>query len=238
MIRRIINRISKMNTDTIIYAPETYQYNKGQLLESDIKKDPFEQFHNWFDDAKLSLTKDSPILPEATTFSTCRLPSGRVSSRVVLLKELDHEGFVIYSNWLTSKKLQDFASNKFASLAFFWPHLQRQVRVEGIMEPVDYETSSKYFNLRPRGSKVGAWSSPQSQPISDRSLLEQLVKSKEQEFDQLKDDEIKCPQFWGGMKILPLEIEFWQGRNSRLHDRITFTRDKLQDQWQVNRLAP
>lgn len=220
-----------MNLDEkIIYAPETYQYTKFELNENDICKDPFEQFHKWFDEAKT--VED---IPESTTFSTSRLPSGRVSSRVVLLKELDHEGFVIYSNWDNSKKLKDFESNKYAALNFFWKKYQRQVRVEGIMKNVPYEQSNQYFQSRPRGSQIGAWSSPQSSIINSRQELEKKVQESTNKFG---DEEIKCPEFWGGVKIIPLEIEFWQGRNSRLHDRLTFIRDSENDSWTLKRLAP
>lgn len=220
-----------MNLDQkIIYAPETYQYTKFELIEEDISNDPFEQFHKWFDEAKTN-----EDIPESTTFSTARLPSGRVSSRVVLLKELDHEGFVVYSNWKTSKKLKDFETNKYASLNFFWKKYQRQVRVEGIMKKVSYEQSNQYFQSRPRGSQIGAWSSPQSSVIDNRQVLEDKV---QQSTDKFGDNEIKCPEFWGGIKIIPLEIEFWQGRNSRLHDRLTFVRESEQDEWKLKRLAP
>lgn len=231
-----------MTSDTtekpIIFAPPTYQYEKGHLNESEVKSSPIEQFHLWFDDAKNTLTSDSPIIPESTTFSTARLPSGRVSSRVVLLKELDLHGFIVYSNWDSSKKSQDYESNKFASLNFFWPHNQRQVRVEGIMEKVSRETSQRYFNTRPRGSKIGAWASPQSLVIGSRDELDAYYKKYEEQFKDLGDNEIPCPDFWGGVRIVPLEIEFWQGGMSRLHDRLTYTREKADGQWKVSRISP
>lgn len=220
------------NNDRFIFAPETYQYAKNELSEQDIIKDPFEQFHSWFKEAKES----EQTLAESTVFSTARLPSGRVSSRVVLLKELDHEGFVIYSNWGTSKKLKDFETNKYASLTFFWSSSQRQVRVEGVMKQVDYHQSNHYFKTRPRDSRIGAWSSPQSQILNGRQELDQLVEANKVKFRDVQD--IECPEFWGGVKIVPLEIEFWQGRVSRLHDRLTFTRELELSEWKLNRLAP
>lgn len=222
----------------IIFAPETYQYTKGHLNESEIETDPFIQFNKWFKQAQSSVPPNSEIIPEATTFSTARLPSGRVSSRIVLFKELDSHGFIIYSNWDKSKKLQDYETNKHAALTFFWPHNQRQVRIEGLMEQVNRPTSERYFKTRPRGSKIGAWASPQSQLINSRQELNQIYEKYEEKFKDLKDDEIPCPDFWGGMRIIPLEIEFWQGGNSRLHDRLCFRRDEVDQKWDLVRLAP
>lgn len=222
----------------IIFAPPTYQYEKGNLNESDIDASPIKQFHKWFEDARSTLTEGLSIIPESTIFSTARLPSGRVSSRVVLLKELDTLGFTVYSSWENSKKSKDFESNKYASLNFFWPHIQRQVRVEGVMEKVTRETSERYFKTRPRGSKIGAWASPQSQVIKSRDELDEKYKKYEEKFKDLLDDEIPCPEYWGGVRIVPLEIEFWQGGMSRLHDRLTYTRETLEGEWRVDRISP
>lgn len=222
----------------MIFAPETYQYTKGHLNEEEILNDPLIQFNTWFKQAQSSLPANSDIIPESTTFSTARLPSGRVSSRIVLFKELDSHGFIIYSNWDNSKKSQDYDTNKYASLTFFWPHNQRQVRVEGIMEQVNRATSERYFKTRPRGSKIGAWASPQSQLIQSREELNQIYEHYESKFKDLADDAIPCPDYWGGMRIVPLEIEFWQGGNSRLHDRLCFRREDVEDKWNLIRLAP
>ncbi|GBL51852.1 pyridoxamine 5'-phosphate oxidase [Candidozyma auris] len=222
----------------IIFAPPTYQYTKGHLNEDEIDEDPIEQFHQWFDYAKGNVPEGSSILPESTVLSTARLPSGRVSSRVVLLKELDHQGFVVYSNWETSKKSKDYESNKWASLTFFWSYAQRQVRVEGKMERVSRELSQRYYDTRPRGSKIGAWASPQSSAIQSRHELDVYYKKYEEQFKDKKDNEIECPQFWGGMRIVPYEIEFWQGGVSRLHDRLVYSRDSPDQEWTVRRLAP
>lgn len=228
-----------MATETpIIFAPPTYQYEKGHLNETDASSSPIEQFHKWFDDARSTLPEGLSYIPESVTFSTARLPSGRVSSRVVLLKELDSHGFIVYSNWDQLKKAKDYESNKFASLNFFWPYIQRQVRVEGIMEKVTKETSVRYFDTRPRGSKIGAWASPQSQVIQSREHLDTLYEKYEDEFKHLADHEIPCPEYWGGVRIVPLEVEFWQGGMSRLHDRLTYTRENVEDEWRMDRISP
>lgn len=222
----------------LIFAPPTYQYEKGHLNEKDLDSNPLSQFNKWFHEAQKTLPENLSAIPESVVFSTARLPEGRISSRVVLLKELDSHGFIVYSNWGTSKKSKDYATNKHASLTFFWTHIQRQVRVEGVMEKVTRETSERYFKTRPRGSKIGAWASPQSEQIQSRDELDKLYKEYEAKFADLADDEIPCPDFWGGVRIVPLEIEFWQGGVSRLHDRLTFTRDAVADDWDVKRISP
>lgn len=171
--------------------------------------------------------------------STASLPSGKITSRFVYLKELDKKGFVIYSNWGTSQKAKDVASNPQASLAFWWKDLERQVRVEGRVERLSREESQVYFDTRVRGSRIGAWASRQSQKIDSRETLEKWVKEAEQKFEG--EDHIPCPEFWGGIRVIPERMEFWQGRESRLHDRFEYVRKEGlegEGEWEICRLSP
>ena len=169
--------------------------------------------------------------------STAPLPSGRVSARTVYLKELDPHGFIIYSNFGTSRKSQDLRSNPYASLTFYWRELERQVRVEGVAERLSPEESQAYFDTRIRGSRIGAWASRQSEVIDNRAVLEQRVKEVEMRFEG--KDEIPVPEFWGGLRVKPLYVEFWQGRESRLHDRFVYERESADsDEWTIKRLGP
>jgi len=175
--------------------------------------------------------------PETVCFSTASLPSGRVSARMVYLKELDDKGFVIYSNFGTSKKSKDLESNKWASLTFWWRELERQVRVEGITERLTPEESQIYFDTRIRGSRIGAWASKQSQVLEGREQLEGWVKNVEDKFEG--QENIPVPEFWGGLRIKPEMVEFWQGRDSRLHDRFQYTMVEGEGgQWKIDRLSP
>ena len=173
--------------------------------------------------------------------STAHLPSGRVSSRYVYLKELDHKGFVVYSNWGTSRKAEDVASNPRAALAFWWQEQERQVRVEGSVERLSASESQSYYSLRARGSKIGAWASAQSTVLPEkeggRAVLDRKVKEVEKRFDGI--ERIPVPEFWGGLRILPEIVEFWQGRESRLHDRFRYVKDMEDGEtWNVERLSP
>lgn len=216
-----------------IVAPETHQYNKGTLARNELDSDPISQFQKWFSDAKAA----NCSLPESVNLATAQLPSGRVSSRIVLFKELDQDGsLVIYSNWDTSKKARDVASNPYVAVSFFWRELERQVRVEGLTVRMPTEESQIYFDTRPRESRIGAWASPQSKTIANREELDQLYADQVKRFEGV--DKIPCPPWWGGLKIKPLEWEFWQGRPGRVHDRFVYRRDNVDDEeWKIERLA-
>lgn len=152
------------------------------------------------------------------------------------MKELTHLGFVIYSNFATSIKAEDLRSNPHASLSFWWKELERQVRVEGVCERISKEESQAYYDTRGRGSRIGAWASRQSQVIESREVLEGWVKEQEERWEG--KEKIEVPDFWGGLRLRPLRIEFWQGRESRLHDRFEYVRDTVDGEWRINRLSP
>jgi len=213
-------------------SSQAEQYTKGVLSRSSLSPDPLSQFHIWFSHAQ----RTGVHQPETVTLSTAALPSGRVSARMVYLKELDARGFVIYSNWGTSRKAADVASNPFASLTFWWPELERQVRVEGPVERLRGEESQVYYDTRIRGSRLGAWASEQSKVLAGREELERRVDEVERRFEGR--EEIPVPEFWGGLRVLPEVVEFWQGRESRLHDRFRYTKANGEDGWRIDRLSP
>ncbi len=198
------------------------------LERKDLFDDPILQFEKWFKQAQ----KSGMIEPNAMTLATVN-ESGQPSVRTVLLKFFDAEGFVFYTNY-ESKKARDIAANPKVSLLFPWLDLQRQVKINGIAEKVPTAQSIKYFLSRPRGSQLGAWTSNQSSVITTRSLL--LSKFEEMK-SKFQDKEVPLPSFWGGYRVVPKEVEFWQGRKNRLHDRFNYS---LQDngEWRIERLAP
>ncbi|GAA4297935.1 pyridoxamine 5'-phosphate oxidase [Nibribacter koreensis] len=204
-------------------------YAKQILNVEAVDANPLRQFDAWMQEALQAKVEE----PTAMTLSTASL-QGRPSARIVLLKAIEDGGFVFYTNY-ESRKGQQLAENPFASLTFFWPALERQVRVEGKVVKVEPTTSDAYFNSRPRGSQLGAWSSPQSQTIESRKVLEDLELKYSQEFSQ--QETIPRPAHWGGYKLVPDRIEFWQGRPNRLHDRLLYHADAA-GQWTIERLAP
>lgn len=197
------------------------------LDENLIDRDPIRQFQNWLDDA---IAAKVP-LAEAMTLATAT-PDGRPSARMVLLKQVDHEGFVFFTNYRSAKAIQ-LDANPYAALVFYWSQFERQVRVEGSVVRTSVEESRDYFQSRPRESQIGAWASAQSEVISGREVLEQQAKELEGLYC---DREIDCPEYWGGYRVKPDRIEFWKGRVGRLHDRILYQREA--GGWSIARLAP
>lgn len=203
-------------------------YRQQALRETDIDADPLRQFRIWFDQAVQADLRE----PNAMTLATVS-PAGEPSARMVLLKELDQQGFVFYTNY-QSRKGQELAHTPRAALVFWWAELERQVRVEGQVSKVAAVEADQYFSSRPRGSQLGAWVSRQSQVIGDRTLLDQRLQALEQQY---QDQPIPRPSYWGGYRLLPQVIEFWQGRSNRLHDRLCYRQNQT-GQWQLERLSP
>lgn len=203
------------------------EYSGHTLDEQSVLKDPLQQFEQWFQDAT------DAGLPEvnAMTLATCGIDF-KPSARIVLLKGLEGGNFTFYTNY-NSRKGKELLWNPYAALLFFWNELHRQVRIEGRIEKLTPEESSAYFNNRPEGSKLGALASPQSEVIESRKVLEEKLEQLKAEFS---GKNISRPLHWGGYKVIPNSIEFWQGRDNRLHDRILFIR--IDDSWKIERLAP
>lgn len=202
-------------------------YRAAELSEADIDKNPITQFAKWFKDALEAKLYE----PNVMTLATADL-TGKPSSRILLLKGFDEEGFVFFTNY-NSKKGKDLQENPQAAMQFFWPELERQVRIEGIATKTTAEASTAYFHSRPKGSQIGASASPQSMLIPGREILEERVKELTAAY---QETEVPRPEHWGGYVLKPEHIEFWQGRPSRLHDRITYT--SVNGVWTINRLAP
>ena len=203
--------------------------NTSDILDENlVNPNPIKQFEEWFQaaiDAKLPL-------PEAMSLATVNR-EGKPSARMVLLKQVDQSGFVFFTNYRSSKA-KELETNANAALVFFWPQLERQVRVEGTVTKTSAEESQEYFASRPRGSQIGAWASPQSQVIATRAELEQ----RQAELEELyRGREVEWPEHWGGFCLRPDRIEFWKGRSDRLHDRLLYERQP-DESWSIKRLAP
>lgn len=204
-------------------------YRQASLDVSDVDANPFHQFGKWFQEAMQAELPE----PNAMTLATATT-AGRPSARIVLLKGFDEKGFVFFTNY-ESRKGQEMLENPQAALVFFWQGLERQVRIEGRIAKVQSEESTAYFQSRPKGSQIGAWASPQSRSIGSRAELEANVQALEEKYALA--EVLPRPEHWGGYVVQPDLIEFWQGRPSRLHDRIQYVR-QADGTWKIERLAP
>jgi pyridoxamine 5'-phosphate oxidase len=210
----------------IIYALRT-DYETRSLDKQTAKPNPFEQFEMWLEEA-IAEAVDEPNAMVLTTAAS----NGKTSARIVLLRGFDQKGFVFYTNY-DSRKGREIAQNPNASLLFFWAKLERQIRIEGVISKIDRRQTEEYFASRPRESQIGAWASLQSDVIAERSELEDKIAALEKQFE---GKEVPCPENWGGYVLQPDLFEFWQGRKSRLHDRLCYT--KIKSNWNIERLSP
>lgn len=204
------------------------EYTFQGLSETEAHHNPFEQFKIWFEQALAAQLPE----PNAMTIATAT-PDGKPSARMVLLKDYDERGFVFYTNY-ESHKGRQLGENPWGALAFWWVQLERQVRIEGRVEKVSEAESDAYFHSRPIESQLGAWASHQSQAIESREVLERRLHQLKEEY---QNKEIPRPPHWGGFRVIPTEIEFWQGRPSRLHDRLLYRRGD-DGSWRIQRLSP
>jgi pyridoxamine 5'-phosphate oxidase len=216
-----------MNISTSI-ADLRQDYRRQTFNETDANPDPICQFRAWFEQA----VQSELLEPNAMTLATVT-PEGKPAARMVLLKEADERGFTFFTNY-QSRKGQELAHCPAAALVFWWAELERQVRIEGSVEKVSANDSDRYFSTRPWGSRLGAWASEQSQVIRDRQVLEERLKQLEQDY---QDQEVPRPPHWGGYRLHPTLIEFWQGRSNRLHDRLCYRPDSAGG-WRIERLSP
>ncbi|PHR27052.1 MAG: pyridoxamine 5'-phosphate oxidase [Desulfotalea sp.] len=204
-------------------------YLKGGLSRSDLEKDPVVQFSQWFEQAQKTDIPDSTAMTLATVSA-----KGWPSQRTVLLKYYDGDGFVFFTNY-SSRKAIEMKENQHVSLIFVWLDLERQVIVNGLVEKVSAAESAKYFMSRPKESQMAAWVSSQSHPVSSRQMLMQKFQEMK---TKIGEGKVPIPSFWGGYRVQPVEIEFWQGRKNRLHDRFLYTKNASSGIWSSERLAP
>lgn len=206
------------------------EYMQQGLRRHNLHKDPFKQFEQWFKEARMADIVDANAMSLATVSA-----SGKPTLRTVLIKTFDQQGFVFFTNY-TSQKAQQIAQNPQVAVLFPWTALERQIEITGVVERISDEESMAYIVSRPRGSQLGAWVSHQSREIKERQVLQARLEKLAQQF---KAEPIPVPDFWGGYRIIPETIEFWQGRENRLHDRFEYSRQQHQEQsWCIRRLAP
>lgn len=218
MIEEVSNYLNQIRSD----------FAKQSLGEEDVNLDPIKQYASWFEEAVGAQVLD----PKAVVLSTVD-QNGKPSSRVVYIRGLEEDGFLFYTNY-NSDKGQEMACNAQVAVNVFWPELERQIRVEGEVIKLTINESDAYFKSRPRNSQIGAWASAQSEVLQNREELEKLVSFYEEKFKEC--EEVPRPPHWGGYKIIPSYFEFWQGRPSRLHDRIVYERNDRN--WDLKRLSP
>jgi pyridoxamine 5'-phosphate oxidase len=223
-----MSEITKQTQSGSLLEDLRQEYRLAMLDEANCETNPIDQFAKWFDEAQAAHLKE----PNAMSLATATL-EGRPSARIVLLKEFGEPGFVFYTNY-GSQKGQECETNPQVALNFYWAELERQVRIEGRVTRVSQEKSEAYFRNRPRGSRIGAWVSNQSELIENRAVLEQRLAETETRFEG--SDDIPPPGYWGGYCVRPERIEFWQGRPNRLHDRILYIR--MRKVWKMGRLSP
>jgi pyridoxamine 5'-phosphate oxidase len=225
----VVDRMQRQRFELAVKLDDTrVEYERDELRREDLPADPFEQFAAWMDKA----CEAGLVEPNAMSLATVSA-NGRPTQRTVLLKSFDERGFVFYTN-LESRKARQISGNANVSLLFLWLALQRQVAIHGVAERVPTSEALAYFVTRPFGSQIGAWASPQSQVMSTRALLEAKWQEAKRKF---QEGRVPMPSFWGGFRVVPREIEFWQGRRHRLHDRFLYTRLNDGD-WKIERLAP
>lgn len=204
------------------------EYAAKVLLEKDAAAHPMEQFGQWWQEATLAAIEEA----NAMTLATASV-DGMPSARIVLLKGYDEKGFTFFTNYKSYKAMQ-LEENPKACLVFFWKELERQIRITGLVQKLSAEESNQYYQSRPEGSRIGAWTSPQSQVIKDREWLDRTF---EKNLAEMKGKDVPKPEFWGGYLVKPVIMEFWQGRPSRLHDRLQYSLQQ-NGEWKMERLAP